>query len=360
MGLFLRRSVKFGPVRFNLSKSGVGVSTGVKGLRVGVSGSGKSYVFGGRGGVYFRQNLGSTSKGKRKSTRQIEQEQISAKGAFYIAWAAVLIVSFFFPLLLIISIPWTIYIIVKIVRNVKASKFKKSASELLEHLLENNNYGKIDEIISQIPKVIKNETDRVEFVLGIYQRIAFSFLGDRELEEDEFSILEKMVSMVPSEILRDVNVTLLNGIILDSTEDNRISQEEEDLILKCADLFKLGDMKDEIHSMIDDYRQLEAIENSPLVELSPSLKISDKSPFYYENRCQYKKAKKEKGIQSIIDDYAGHILLSAQNLHMVKEEGHKAIKLSSIISADWADKNIEMVVANRKTPLYFEPINNFV
>jgi Protein of unknown function (DUF4236) len=57
MGFFLRRSLRLGPVRFNLSKSGVGVSAGVKGLRVGVDARGKGYVAGGRYGLYFRERL---------------------------------------------------------------------------------------------------------------------------------------------------------------------------------------------------------------------------------------------------------------------------------------------------------------
>src|SRR2546429_593867 len=57
MGWFLRKSFRFGPLRFNLSKSGVGVSAGVKGARVGVDSRGKPYVAGGRGGFYFRKSL---------------------------------------------------------------------------------------------------------------------------------------------------------------------------------------------------------------------------------------------------------------------------------------------------------------
>jgi len=57
MGFFFRKSINVGPVRFNLSRSGVGVSTGVRGLRSGINAKGKSYVAGGRYGVYFRQNL---------------------------------------------------------------------------------------------------------------------------------------------------------------------------------------------------------------------------------------------------------------------------------------------------------------
>ena len=57
MGWYVRKSVRMGPVRWNLSKSGIGMSVGVRGLRVGTGPRG-AYVAGGRGGLYFRQPLG--------------------------------------------------------------------------------------------------------------------------------------------------------------------------------------------------------------------------------------------------------------------------------------------------------------
>jgi hypothetical protein len=59
MGFYLRKSIKVGPLRFNLSKSGVGVSAGVKGLRFGVGPRG-NYVHMGRGGLYYRATLPHT------------------------------------------------------------------------------------------------------------------------------------------------------------------------------------------------------------------------------------------------------------------------------------------------------------
>lgn len=57
MGFYIRKSVSAGPFRFNLSRSGVGVSVGVKGFRVG-SGPRGHYVHMGRGGLYYRALLG--------------------------------------------------------------------------------------------------------------------------------------------------------------------------------------------------------------------------------------------------------------------------------------------------------------
>lgn len=56
MGLYIRKALRVGPVRFNLSTSGIGVSSGVRGFRVGTGPRG-NYVHVGRGGVYFRQTL---------------------------------------------------------------------------------------------------------------------------------------------------------------------------------------------------------------------------------------------------------------------------------------------------------------
>lgn len=66
MGFYIRKSLKFGPVRFNLSKSGDSVSAGVKGFRFGCNPRG-NYIHMGRHGLYYRQslpNLPSRSKVK--------------------------------------------------------------------------------------------------------------------------------------------------------------------------------------------------------------------------------------------------------------------------------------------------------
>jgi hypothetical protein len=56
VGWYLRKSVKFGALRLNFSKSGIGYSFGVKGARIGTGPRGP-YVAGGRYGIYYRQSL---------------------------------------------------------------------------------------------------------------------------------------------------------------------------------------------------------------------------------------------------------------------------------------------------------------
>lgn len=56
MAFYIRKAIRVGPFRFNLSKSGVGVSAGVKGLRFGAGPRG-TYVHMGRGGLYYRKTF---------------------------------------------------------------------------------------------------------------------------------------------------------------------------------------------------------------------------------------------------------------------------------------------------------------
>ncbi len=65
MGLYLRKAFRAGPIRFNLSKSGIGLSGGVKGARLGLGPRG-TYVHAGRHGLYYRKSLSSRGKGHGK------------------------------------------------------------------------------------------------------------------------------------------------------------------------------------------------------------------------------------------------------------------------------------------------------
>lgn len=59
-----RRSKKIGGIKLNFSKSGIGVSTGIKGLRIGVDSKGKAYRSVGipGTGIYSRKNLTTANK----------------------------------------------------------------------------------------------------------------------------------------------------------------------------------------------------------------------------------------------------------------------------------------------------------
>jgi hypothetical protein len=60
VGFYLRKGFSFGPLRLNLSGSGLGASVGVKGARIGIGPRGR-YIHVGRGGLYYRKALGGAA-----------------------------------------------------------------------------------------------------------------------------------------------------------------------------------------------------------------------------------------------------------------------------------------------------------
>jgi len=65
VSFYLKKSLRFGPLRFNLSKSGIGVSAGVKGFRLGTGPRG-NYIHAGRGGIYYRKTFSGRSVEKTR------------------------------------------------------------------------------------------------------------------------------------------------------------------------------------------------------------------------------------------------------------------------------------------------------
>lgn len=78
MGFYIRKAISVGPFRFNLSKSGIGISAGVKGLRIGTGPSG-NYIHMGRGGLYYRQTLPSGTENHQASQKNQSPRQTHAE-----------------------------------------------------------------------------------------------------------------------------------------------------------------------------------------------------------------------------------------------------------------------------------------
>lgn len=74
MGFYFRKSIRVGPLRFNLSKGGIGVSAGIPGFRVGTGPRG-NYVQMGAGGIYYRTTL-SSGRNARPVRRELPPHTI--------------------------------------------------------------------------------------------------------------------------------------------------------------------------------------------------------------------------------------------------------------------------------------------
>ena len=81
MGFYLRKSVSVGPFRVNFSNSGVGVSAGIKGLRVGTGPRG-NYISVGTGALRYRATLPSSRSPGRPSSSTHQPSDVSQDPRF--------------------------------------------------------------------------------------------------------------------------------------------------------------------------------------------------------------------------------------------------------------------------------------
>jgi DNA polymerase-3 subunit epsilon len=77
MSFYIRKSIKFGPIRFNISKSGIGISSGVPGARISTGPRG-TYINMGRNGVYYRKKIDESIPINRSTPQQSYFEKNAA------------------------------------------------------------------------------------------------------------------------------------------------------------------------------------------------------------------------------------------------------------------------------------------
>lgn len=75
MGFYYQKTLKFGPINLNFSKSGFGTSVGFKGARIGINSIG-TYVHLGGSGIYFKKYL---KKRKNQSAYSLESDMTETK-----------------------------------------------------------------------------------------------------------------------------------------------------------------------------------------------------------------------------------------------------------------------------------------
>lgn len=127
LGLNIRRSVKIGKnTRLNISKSGVGVGTGVKGARVSVGPHGVRQTVGIPGtGIYYTKQQGR----KKQSSPGIQgnPQTVIAKALFKLTIIAIVIALILsaiglWPISILIVFAAAAYIISVLIKMVKAAK----------------------------------------------------------------------------------------------------------------------------------------------------------------------------------------------------------------------------------------------
>ena len=339
MGLFLRKALTTGPVRINLSKSGLGVSAGVKGARVGVGRQGPQ-VFAGRGGLYYRKKMGSSSNdsGSSSCLLIVLVAAIVAGFAIAIQWLADHPIVAAAIGLSIVAVLFAVFLIKRRHKNAVES-YTNSLERCFgaENPITDESLEELRRLKSVLPskgkwldRIVKDEGD-------IYQGLLESALEDRTISDDEKTKIAQFES--GTGIDRDTSVSikaeLFDSAYLNSIADRYIT-EEEFSHLQCfaEDLDLPKHLVSDKMSVVRDFKQAQEL-SSPLPSLDQgktTIHITRNETLHHVTEGQvYTRRKNDKvpGGYEYSQKRSGELIVTSKRL-CVQDSGKTNIKLADV------------------------------
>lgn len=201
-----RRSAKLGPFRLNFSKSGIGISAGVKGFRVGRAADGRSYTSASipGTGLYNRQYSGKSS-GVRTSKPSIARKRSTSSTNVQTASIAVGAIIAFVGFIIVFS-ALTQGIVVMAVGGIiiaaalaaRRPRFERALKEAQSDLEQ----GKHQEARHRLLPFVKHFPDNLSMLATL--GMAYAGTGQHDLSEDSFRKLhERSNSSISAQLYSD-------------------------------------------------------------------------------------------------------------------------------------------------------------
>lgn len=389
MPFYLRKAFKKGPVRFNLSKSGLGLSVGVTGARLGVNSRG-TYVHGGRHGMYYRKNLPKHASPNNKNTQDgssvelfshtgvtftqskvapfIPYEIKHPKDSTVLADTSVIIGIIFLVISLFINIEafliaFAIFMFgigVGVAHRQKLKQARNVADEIITKLIDTGSLPDAD--YPGVQRVLNN-TFSAYFSEMLHAQASEIALNSDEIDTMQtFKKLEASFPIHPDK-QKHIRSSILAGLLDQMLEDQMLSEEEEKAFLETLSIsgLKKDDIPTEM-ARLEQFKALRIAMESPLSEIQVPIPLLRGERAYavfdpirvlnervlrrfQQDRVQYR----ETGYEI---DLEGVGYLTDRRL-LVQGNGSREIRLNTILDviADTEGGIVELIVSNRKTPL---------
>jgi len=354
MAYGFRKSMKVGGMRVNFSKSGVGVSTGIKGLRVGVNAKGKSYVSAGRNGLYYRKTIGSNSVRNTNYSNNSTTPQTSTKGCLIAITFIFFIIGLFIPFLLIIP---AAIIIVSILYKVAANAEGKKLEEYKRKINLAISSMDIDKLLSELSE-FKNQGIREEkiqsYLDSIYKDLLYKIIEDHKISEEERNIIDFFQTNLSKVQLDKINIDVIEEIVDEIISVSRITEDEEQYLNEVFSAISIPEQqKNEFINTVERFKKIEKIKENGLQPLNIEDEVVVGRICYFKERVELLKSRTLKEDKFFENNGSGLFYITNDSIDIIAD-GHKKIKIKDIISVEDKNKTLEIVILNRQTPYYFE------
>jgi hypothetical protein len=254
-----RKSIRIGGLKLNLSKTGIGASAGIKGLRLGINAKGKTYISGGKHGIYYRETLGQKGKSSLSNNSFFVDDNETNKGCFLVAIGVFcFILGLFSPMFFIVPLIQ----IILFIREISREKRDKTNSEVLidaiNDCIQKNDIKLLISKLSDVNEKIITTYYKSYVFKNTYSRVIENILNDRNITCDEEIVINTYKSNLDFEMFNQINAELIDSIVTEVLSDSVISNNEEAQLKQILEHLPLKEKKKlEVVNIINDMKVIE-------------------------------------------------------------------------------------------------------
>ncbi|WP_291777863.1 DUF4236 domain-containing protein [Cecembia sp.] len=387
MPFYIRKGLNFGPIRVNLSKSGLGFSSGVKGARLGINSQGKTYLHGGRHGLYYRKNLGSLRKNgttlqgtyrnlteteeiftdtglsypvfnTQKSSLQIPALPYPANKKTLYLGVGLIIVA------LIVSVLWLKISlgIVGVVLVYNQMKTQTKENNFLTALYTLVHLGPEEMTGATWKDTVAKFSEKDRIVLA--SQVLPAWL-EKQIQKEEIITLDEIKQFLPvsPELVTAIALDTYRDLVAQLISDHQLTSTEESFIQEVESKWNLPqEAFTEEQKLISQFKNLREIQFQGLPEVNFTRDlVKGEKPFFegegrllnlrtlntwQQDRVRYKE-------MGYVLDMEGRLRISNRVLEIQDEQNTRtyAIRLVDDIHLSVEEGVVEVFLSNRKNPL---------
>lgn len=402
MGWSIRKSIKLGPTRLNLSSRGLGYSLGMRGLRVGTTARGGSYLRAGRGMLRYQTSLGGGRPSPVVANIAASPRATSSRFVSCLPLIGILLVVGLFILmgamglavvagkdksaariafiLFAVGLGFLVWAIARTQRRAKLRRESVAAYlEAANALISNPNpaEGNATNVLALRAAALNPipENATTDFTIA-YGREVAAAVADQVVtsaERQRLAIIARGLEL-SSESVSHANLNGFMQGVSTLLADHRLTAHEEEQLTDLREAFGVPDSIVHVQlAMVDQLRRARETSECALVPIQAEVKLRKGEECYHATQVTEKKSRVartyvEDGVRHTERELeparVGTLFVTNQRLLLVAD-GTTSIKAAAMLVAEMDIQPdgaaiVALTVDGRKTPYYSAVLEPYI
>ena len=366
MGFY--RKKKVGIFNVGVSTKGIGISTGIKGLRIGISSAGTPYVSAGLCGFNYRKSLATnknkTTKNKKDTLHEEKKEILEQDNIYGISLPQqldikqkILLLVFFISIFLAIKLKvFVLVACLSLLGTLRITLQLRKCNALIskvKYYISVSDIISVEKILKKVNKNLKYKELISLFYQETYLLLLQEIVSDNEITTKELELIELYKDNLAENNFTETNSYGIDLVIANILSDGKITDKEKrqlDFAIKNLPLTESKSI--EITSLVKNLEKIIEINKKGLSCIKKQDSF-DGTECFYKGKITNITRHSKKGIISFEEVGTSDLYIDNTFLHFI-ENGHKKIQIGEIIKTELQEGLICFIIKNRQKPLYIK------